>query len=119
MIAHKISVALIASLVVFTNISTFASFNDDYKDFIIEVVKHVPAKQSFDPNMVNGSLVVSYDELQGEKMSIDATVIFTGQLDTTTNDIAMSLSASGSYTTDSGIQYVDMAGQSVIIPNQS
>lgn len=118
MIARKISVALIASLVVFANINIFASFQDDYKNFIIEVVKHVPAKQSFDPNMVNGSLVVSYDALQDEKMSVDATVTFTSQLDKTTNDIAVSLSASGSYTTDSGMQYVDMAGQSIIIPNQ-
>lgn len=116
--SSRISIAIITSLLVFANINTFASFNDDYKDFIIEVVKHAPSKQSFNPNMVNGSLIVSYDVLQDEKMSVDATVTFTGQVDKVTNDVEVSLSASGSYATDSGVQYVDMAGQSVIISNQ-
>jgi hypothetical protein len=118
MFTSKLSLAVLISAIVFSSLNTFASFNSDYKDFILEVVQHVPAHSTFDPNVMSGSLAVSFDTTQDEKMSVDAVVKFAGQLDKTSKNIAVNLSASGSYTTQSGTQFIDTAGQSIIVSNQ-
>lgn len=114
----KLSVLVIAFMLTLSSISTFASFNSDYKDFVLEIVQHVPAKSSFDPNVVSGSLMASYETTQNEKMSVNAIINFVGQLDKTSKNVAINLSASGSYVTESGTQFIDTAGQSIIVPDQ-